>query len=355
MKTILYEQHLSLGAKMVDFGGWQMPIQYKGIISEHIAVRQHVGIFDVSHMGRISIEGKDAGKLLEYLSTNYIIKKPDGSATYTVWCNESGMCLDDLIIYKISSSNFFIVVNAGNRQKDLDHLKHHAAKFDVIITDYYQDGGILAVQGPKADALVSHVFPTAASLKPMHFISDHYENEEIFVARTGYTGEDGFEIYASNAITKKLWDKLLEDGKQFSIEPIGLGARDTLRLEMGYALYGHEINETITPTESVSTWTVKFDKDDFIGKKSLEATPAKRHEYGIVLENKGIPREGCEVFDTSGNLIGKVSSGTFSPSLNQGIAIVLVEKNLHEGDNVDVKIRQHLCRAKVIKLPFYKA
>ncbi|MBA3817220.1 MAG: glycine cleavage system aminomethyltransferase GcvT, partial [Parachlamydiaceae bacterium] len=338
MKTALYAEHLALGAKMVDFGGWEMPIQYKGIIHEHLVVRQNVGIFDVSHMGRIIIEGNDAECLLNNLSTN-VINKFDGSATYTVWCDLDGMCVDDLIVYKENSHHFFIVVNAGNRQKDLMHLKQQAMGWDVTITDTYEDGGILAIQGPLAAKLIFSLFPQASSLKHMHFISSSYEGQEILIARTGYTGEEGFEIYASNAATVNLWNLLLKEGQKYQIEPIGLGARDTLRLEMGYALYGHEISATIAPTESVSAWTVKLSQHDFLGKpklQSLEMLSTKRHAYGIILQDKGIAREGCEVFNL-GTLIGKVTSGTFSPSLNQAIAIVLVEKNLQEGDSVDVK------------------
>lgn len=354
MKTALYEKHLALGAKLVDFGGWEMPIQYKGIIHEHLIVRQHVGMFDVSHMGRIIIEGKEAEQLLDYLSTNTIRNKSDGSATYTVWCNHDGKCIDDLIVYKENPHKFFIVVNASNRQKDLNYLKQQAMGRDVNITDTYHNGGILAVQGPQAIALITLLFPQAKTLKHMHFMPISYEGEEIFIARTGYTGEEGFEIYASNDATVQLWHLLLKEGEQYHLEPIGLGARDTLRLEMGYALYGHEISETIAPIESVSAWTVKADKRDFVGKQSLEILPMKRHEYGIILQDKGIARKGFDVFNLEGVHIGKVTSGTFSPSLNQAIAIVLVEINLQENDNVDVKIRQHLCRATITKLPFYK-
>lgn len=352
MKTALYEEHLALGAKMAAFGDWEMPIQYKGIIHEHLTVRNHAGIFDVSHMGRIIIEGKDAESLLDFLSTNVIQSKSNGSAIYTVWCDNNGKCLDDLIVYKETNQKFFIIVNAANRQKDLNHLKQQASNLDVIITDTYNDGGILAIQGPKAASVINLLSPQASNIKPMHFGEVAYENQKVLIARTGYTGEDGFEIYASNETTVKLWHFFLRKGQPYNLEPIGLGARDTLRLEMGYALYGHEINETIAPTESVSAWTVKSGKHDFLGKGSLEAIPAKRHEYGVILQDKGIAREGFEVFDAMGSNIGKVTSGTFSPSLNQAIAIVLVVKNLQEGDNVDIKIRQNLCRATVVHLPF---
>lgn len=339
---------------MVEFCGWEMPIQYKGIIQEHMAVRQHAGIFDVSHMGRINVEGSDAEAFLDYLSTNKITGKQDGSATYTVWCDEKGMCVDDLIVYRESSSKFFVIVNAGNRQKDLKHIQNYAKDWKVQITDRYQEDGIVSIQGPRAEELVISQFPEAGDVKPMHFTSTYYHGDRIILSRTGYTGAGGFEIYAPNEAIVKLWDQFFEAGKEVGIEPIGLGARDTLRLEKGYALYGHELSELIAPTESVSAWTVKRDKGEFLGKEALEVLEkqsSKRNEYGIVLEDKGVAREGYAVL-SGGQVIGKVTSGTFSPSLNRAIAIVLVERNFKEGDSVDIQIRQNLCHGTISKLPF---
>lgn len=355
MQTSLLEAHRALGGKIVDFYGWQMPVQYKGVIQEHLAVRSGIGIFDVSHMGRIIIEGLGAEALLDYLSTNNITDKQDGSATYTVWCNESGTVVDDLIVYKESDTRFFVVVNAANREKDLAHLLHYSTARDVIIHDHYHEDGILAIQGPKTIELISSLFPEAADLEPMHFVSVPYEGQEIIISRTGYTGETGVEVYAPDALIAKLWDLFLKKGQPYGIEPIGLAARDTLRLEMGYALYGHELSDQIMPIESVSAWTVKWDKPDFLGKKALEAIRKSnqyRHEYGVVLSDKGIAREGYLVFQ-KGIKIGVVTSGTFSPSLKKGIAIVLVEKKLDEGDSVDIQIRQNFCSGHVIRLPFY--
>ncbi len=352
---MLYEAHRAQGAKLVEFSGWEMPIQYKGIIHEHQVVRTKVGLFDVSHMGRIIVEGRQAEALLDYLSTNDIAGKQDGTCTYTVWCDALGMCVDDLIIYRQTATKFFIIVNAGNRQKDLHHLQHYASGWDVKIIDRYQDDGILALQGPRAMDVMATLFSEVHTIKPMHFIAADYQGQEIIISRTGYTGAGGFEIYAPNTAMVELWNLLLKAGAGYGIEPIGLGARDTLRLEMGYALYGHEISDHIAPTESVSAWTVKWHKPDFLGKAALEVlqqSPTKRSEYGIVLTDKGIAREGYEVFK-DGQLIGKVTSGTFSPSLNQAIAIVLVDINLQAGHNIDVQIRQQLCRGHVIKQPFY--
>lgn len=355
-QTALHDSHLALGAKMVDFGGWSMPVQYKGILQEHQAVRSHVGLFDVSHMGRIAVEGLGAEALLDYLSTNTIYGKKNGTATYTVWCDEAGHAIDDLIVYKESPTKFFVVANASNREKDLDHLLRYSVPRDVIINEKYDEEGILALQGPNALPLIQSLFPEAKDLQPMHFIAVEREGVSIIISHTGYTGEKGVEIFAPNKTIVALWRKLLEAGKPFGIEPVGLGARDTLRLEMGYALYGHELSEAIAPVESVSHWTLKEGKGDFVGKKALEqliASGKKRSQYGVILEGKGIPREGYPVMQ-KGKQIGTITSGTFSPSLQKGIGIVFVEKNLKDGDSVEIAIRQSGHPAKVTNLPFYK-
>lgn len=351
MRTALYDRHKALSGKMVEFCGWEMPIQYRGIIHEHQAVRDNVGIFDVSHMGRILVEGKDAERFLDYASTNRIEGKHDLSATYTVLCNPTGGSVDDVLIYKENPQRYFLIVNAGNRMKDLEHLQQQSKDFDVVIKDLFNAEGILAIQGPKAAAFLTPYFPDIKTLRKMHFCSTVHQGQDIILSRTGYTGEDGFEIYAPNKAIVQLWDILLKDG----IEPIGLGARDTLRLEMGFALYGHELNDTISPTESVSAWTVKWDRP-FLGKEPLlrlEESPAKRSEHGIKLIDKGIAREGYEVFK-DGNSIGKVTSGTHSPSLNTAIAIVLVKGRLQEGNLVDVMIRNNPAKAEVVNMPFYQ-
>lgn len=354
MKTALYERHCALSAKIVDFFGWEMPLQYRGVIEEHRTVRLKVGIFDVSHMGRISIKGKDAESFLDYISTNKIAGKPNNSATYTVWCNRNGYCVDDVIIYKEDHLNFFVIVNAGNREKDLNHLMQEGRSFQVEIQDHYATDGIVAIQGPYADQLVSSIFSQSHELKSMNFCKLDYNGTSIIISRTGYTGAGGFEVYAPHATIISLWDLLLSRGAMYGIEPIGLGARDTLRLEMGYALYGHEISEEIAPIESVSAWTVKFDKTDFLGKialQLLEKNPAKRSEYGIVLLDPGIARSGYEVFKND-EKIGIVTSGTHSPSLNQAIAIILVNSSLKEGEIVEIQIRKNRCRAQIVKIPF---
>lgn len=356
MRPPLYEMHSRLGAKIVDFSGWEMPIQYQqGILAEHEAVRKQVGLFDVSHMGRLLIEGNEAEKFLDYLSTNQIQGKGNTTATYAVWANEAGGCVDDVIIYKENETHFFVIVNAGNRDKDLAHVMKYAKHFDVTVTSRYHDEGILALQGPNALVLIEECFPEAASLKPFHFMRIDFEGQPIIISRTGYTGEKGVEIYTPIPFLETLWEQLLTSGKKYGIQPIGLGARDTLRLEMGYALYGHELSETIAPIESVSAWTIKWDKTDFLGKATLEKmrnSKAHRHAYGAILTDKGIAREGYPVYKDD-EIIGKVTSGGYAPSLNQSVALILVEDELKVGDHIFIEIRNKKCTATIVKLPFY--
>lgn len=354
MKTALYSRHIDLGAKIVSFAEWEMPIQYKSILEEHQAVRQAAGLFDVSHMGRISVEGKEAENFLDYLSTNKVIDKQDGTAVYTVWCNAQGGCVDDVIIYRQDKEHFFVIVNAGNRQNDLQHLIEQAKNFDVTIQDHFEDEGILALQGPRAKEILSIFIPAVHQLKSMHFIQE----KDVIISSTGYTGELGFELYGSQDQIVRWWDRLLEEGQKIGLLPVGLGARDTLRLEMGFALYGHELSRTIAPNESVSAWTIKWQKEKFLGKEALSALEnaqpsKKRFSYGIILKDPGIAREGYSIWK-EGKEIGIVTSGSFSPSLNKSIALILVESALKEGDEVIVKIRQKESRAQIAQLPFVR-
>jgi aminomethyltransferase len=355
MQTALYSRHLQLNAKMVDFAGWLMPIYYKGILLEHQTVRERVGIFDVSHMGKIEIFGPDAELFLNYLSTNYIVDKDSYTATYTVWCDSSGKAIDDVIVYRQSLTSFFVVVNASNRQKDLNHLRHLAINFKVAIQPQFEDCGMIALQGPLAIDLIDALFPSVKHLKPMTWIEIR-EYKSLIISRTGYTGAGGFEFYGSNQEIVVLWDQLLEAGNHLGIEPIGLGARDTLRLEMGFALYGHEISEKIAPIESVSAWSVKWNKGDFLGKnalKELEQSSQKRFAYGVKLKEPGIAREGYPVFKDQ-KQIGVVTSGSMSPTLNEAIALILVNQSLEMGALVNIQIRQTQCLAEIVSLPFIR-
>lgn len=351
MKTPLYDEHVQLGAKLVDFAGYEMPIQYRGIVQEHLTVREKVGIFDVSHMGRIEIKGVDAERFVDYLATNRIAGKSIGSATYAVLCNETGGCVDDVIFYRIQPETFFLVANASNCQKDLEHIQKMSSGFQVEIQEHFKTEGILALQGPNALPLLSKIFPKAAEMKPMRVMEEEFQDESIFIASTGYTGEKGVEFLVPHSVLKSLWNTLLRKGEAFGIAPIGLGARDTLRLEMGFALYGHELSDTIAPTESVSGWTVKLNKEQFVGKDSLIKLEDPRAEFGISFEGPGVPREGYLVFQED-KQIGVVTSGTFSPSLKKGIALVLGEKGI-SGD-VEIQIRKHRAKGKVVPLPFYR-
>lgn len=354
MKTALYEKHRGSGARFVDFSGWEMPLYYRGINEEHLAVRTRAGLFDVSHMGRISIEGPDAEAFMDYLSANKIKGKKELSATYTVLCSSGGGCVDDTIIYRIDSERFFMVANAANRQKDLGHLQEYSKNYKVAITPRFENEGILAIQGPASAAIVGAIFPGSRSLTHMHFIETTYLEHRLFLSRTGYTGADGFELYAPNEILESLWDLLMQYGVPHGILPVGLGARNTLRMEMGYALYGHEIDETIAPTESVAAWSVKQDKQDFLGKSALvalEKSHTKRSEFGIVLKDPGVIRDDYLLFK-DGEEVGKVTSGCYSPTLKQSIGLILCHKHMQPGYPVKVQIRKQFCDAEVVDLPF---
>lgn len=347
MKFHLYEKQVALGAKMVDFAGFEMPLQYAGIIEEVRAVREVAGLFDVSHMGRISVRGERSEEFLDYLSTNKICGKKELTATYTVLSNRQGGAVDDVLIYKISPTHFFMIVNASNREKVLAHLKKYLWK-GIVIEDHFKEGGILALQGPKATLFAEKIFP---EVKPMHFKVSFFGGEEVIVSGTGYTGAGGLEFYGNLKNITALWDRLLlEEG----LKPAGLGARDLLRLEKGYALYGHELREDIAPNESVSSWTIKWDGRDFLGKSAmeiLEKSSTKRKQYGLILEEPGIAREGYPVLK-NGVKVGLVTSGNFSPTLKKSIAIVMISGTFQETDRIEVIIREKKVKAKETPLPF---
>jgi aminomethyltransferase len=353
MKTALYDHHVAQNGKMVEFCGWEMPVQYdKGVIHEHHAVRNGVGIFDVSHMGRVDIVGPDAEPFIDYLVTNTITGKKNLSATYAVLTSSAGGCVDDVLVFKEDETTFFLVVNAGNRDKDLTHIREHAGGFNVTITPRYDDQGILALQGPHSKEMMETLLPEAANIRMMRFASTTYEGESIIISRTGYTGAFGYEIYASNTLIPSLWNTFVTQGA----EPIGLGARDTLRMEMGFALYGHELTDDIAPTETVAAWTVKMNKNRFVGKEALEAlekSAGKRFEYGVILKDKGVAREGCDVY-VDDTCIGQTTSGGHSPTLNESIAIILVNTPLKEGDHLKLQVRKRQLAAVVTPLPIVK-
>lgn len=356
MKTILYDRHLALGAKMVAFGDWEMPLYYKGTVAEHLAVRNRVGLFDVSHMGRIDIEGENASLFMEYLCTKHITEQPNSSSSYAVMCHPSGGAVDDTIVYRIASNHYFIVANANNREKDLQHIMRYSHHFGCKVTSRFADIGIIALQGPQSPDVVEEVLKVTIALRAMQFAFVPFDNSEILISRTGYTGSVGYEFFAPLDVLGQLWDALLQTRRAPDILPCGLAARDTLRLEAGYALYGHELSDDIAPTESVSAWTVNWKKGDFVGKEALlhlENSFNKRAQYGIRLLDPGIAREGSQVWKGQ-RRIGVVTSGTHSPSLNCSIAIIMVTGTLAFGETVEVEIRGRKAKARVVKLPFVK-
>lgn len=355
MKTFLYDQHQALGARFVNFGGWEMPLNYQSVVKEQQQVRKSVGIFDISHMGRIFVEGLEAADFLDYLSTNRIKEMAIGKAIYTVFCNLKGGAVDDLIIYRHQRNHFSVVVNASNRDKDLKHLQLQAKNFDVQVTPHFESEGILAIQGPLSKELLSSFFSEITDLKFMNSIQAKWSHSSLFISRTGYTGELGYEIYGKKEALASLWTTLLEQDK-VDIKPIGLAARDILRLEMGFVLYGHELSETIAPNESLAFWTIKWDKEDFLGKDALEKLnqdSSKRSQHGFVLQESAIARPGMHV-KINGKQKGIVTSGGFSPSLQKSIGILMLEGKLEPTDQVSIEIRNREVPAQVVGFPFYK-
>jgi len=351
--TPLYEDHIKLGAKMIEFAGYYMPLQYEGIVAEVNMVRKEVGMFDVSHMGEFLCEGPDAINFANYVVTNDFGSIGFGDVIYTAMCNEKGGFVDDLLVYKIAPEKVMFVVNAANITKDFNHLSNLAQKFNITLKDISDETGLIAVQGPKAqEKLQPH---TNLNLEDIGFYS--FAEGEIFgvkgiISRTGYTGEDGFELYLPANETPFVWRKLLEIG----IKPAGLGARDVLRLEAGLLLYGNDMDDTVTPLEAGISWAVKFEKGDFHGKEALlkqKEEGLKRRLRGLTFESKLVPRHGMEVYK-DGQKIGYITSGTFSPTLNRPIAFALVDANIKLGDIVQVLIRDKYVDGTVIKTPFYR-
>lgn len=361
-KTHLYDFHAQNG-KTVSFAGFEMPIWYKGIIPEHLAVRKNVGIFDVTHMGRVIITGPDAETFLDYVTTNDVSALDTLSAHYSVMCNEGGGTKDDFVLSRQEKSKFFMVYNAANREKNCSWLMKQTTRFKVQVEDVSDNIAMFAVQGPAAQKTLQKT-STEDLNKIGRFkctwtkISGH----EAFVSRTGYTGEDGFEVFIWNTPVSKpqkavnVWKSILEAGKEFNIEPCGLGARDTLRLEAGMCLYGNDLDENISPLEARLGFVVKLQKDDFIGKENLlkqKNDGIKRRRIGLKMLEAGVPRPKHEVFKKE-KKIGYITSGTFSPLLKHGIAMAYVEnEQAVEGEIVNVKIRHRQTNAEFVKFPFY--
>jgi len=356
--TALTDKHISLGAKMVPFAGYNMPVQYEGINAEHATVRKAVGVFDVSHMGEFILKGENALDLIQRVISNDASKLYDGKVQYAYLPNEDGGIVDDLLIYRIDEKTYMLVVNASNIEKDWNWI----SKFNtngVEMHNISDKTSLLAVQGPKAaEALQSLTEIDLASMEYYTFTKGVFAGvENVVVSATGYTGAGGFEIYCDNEHAEKVWDAVFEAGAAFNIKPIGLGARDTLRLEMGFCLYGNDIDDTTSPIEAGLGWVTKFTKT-FTNSEALLAQKeagVKRRLIGFEMIERGIPRHDYEIVDEAGTVIGKVTSGTQSPSLQKAIGMGYVAKeNAKEGSDIYISIRNNNIKAKVVKFPFYK-
>lgn len=357
-KTALYQKHVDLSAKMVPFAGYQMPVSYEGVIAEHHNVREKLGVFDVSHMGEFWVEGSEAIDLLQYVTSNDVSKLVDGQAQYTCLPNTQNGIVDDLILYRFNAEKYLLVVNASNIDKDWTWISTHN-KFDAKLKNASEEYSLLAVQGPKAiEAMQSLTDVDLSSIKFYHFkVAEFAGEKDVIISATGYTGSGGFELYVKNESAEEVWNKVLEAGKEFGIKPIGLAARDTLRLEMGYCLYGNDIDDTTSPLEAKLGWITKFDTN-FINKQNL----LKQKEDGIVrklvafeLIDKGIPRKDYPILDQDLHPIGYVTSGTQSPILNKAIGLGYVKTGFDKiDDKILIQVRKKHLEAKIVRLPFYK-
>jgi aminomethyltransferase len=350
-RTPLYEEHKSLGARLVDFAGWEMPVQYEGIKAEHNAVRNHAGLFDVSHMGEVVFRGPDAEEAVQRLVTRDVTRQETGQAGYSAVCYEDGGTVDDVIVYR-RPDDFLVVVNASNREKDLEHFRENTQDLDVEVADESDDWALLAVQGPEAAGILQDFTDADLSnLKPFRFVEGAIGGAKTSISRTGYTGEDGFELYLSPDDAPHLWRELLEAGAT----PAGLGARDTLRLEAGMCLYGNELDPETTPLEAGIDFAVHLDKEqEFIGQEALRREKEEglgKKLVGFEVEGRGIARHDYPVRAGEEN-VGRVTSGTLSPTLGKAIGLALVSPGVE--DRFEVLIRDRPVEAHAVQLPFYK-
>jgi aminomethyltransferase len=356
--TPLNAVHRALGAKMVDFGGWDMPVQYSGIVDEHKTVRTAAGLFDVSHMGEIEVRGPQAAALVDFVSTNAVAKLQDGQAHYSALLYPHGGFVDDILVHRVAPDHFFLCVNASNQEKDYEHIRSQAAGFEAEVEYASERYAQIAVQGPKALETLAKL--TDVPLEPIRyywFADGEVSGVPARIARTGYTGEDGFEIYTAPAEAARIWDLLLEAGAEFGIKPCGLGARNTLRLESKMALYGHEIHASITPFEAGLGWIVKLDKGDFVGRQALlkqKERGVTRKLVGFEMTGRGIGRDGYEVL-LDGAGAGWVTSGSPAPTLCRNIGLCyLPVAHAKPGTRIQVLIRNQAVDAITVETPFYK-
>ena len=358
-ETALTETHKALGAKMVPFAGYMMPVSYEGVNIEHQTVREGVGVFDVSHMGEFLIEGPRALELIQKVTSNDASKLEVGRAQYSCLPNKTGGIVDDLIVYRVKPETYLLVVNASNIDKDWAHISKYNDAIGAEMRNISEAYSLLAIQGPKAsEAMQSLTSVDLAGIPFYHFVVGDFAGiPHVIISATGYTGSGGFEIYCKNEEVQQVWDKVLEAGASYGIKPIGLAARDTLRLEMGYCLYGNDIGDTTSPLEAGLGWITKFTKD-FVNREALAAQKeagVARKLVGFELNQKGIPRQGYPILDREGNPIGKVTSGTMAPSLGKGIGLGYVSvAHANPGATVYIQIRKNRLQATGVKTPFYK-
>nr|WP_263313186.1 glycine cleavage system aminomethyltransferase GcvT [Mammaliicoccus sp. Marseille-Q6498] len=356
-KTPLYQTYVDQGAKVIDFSGWALPVQFSSIKEEHNAVRNEVGIFDVSHMGEILVTGEDAFKFVQYVLTNDVSNLTETKAQYTTLCNDLGGVIDDLVVYKLADSVYLLVVNAGNSDKDFEWLKHIDG-YSVNVENKSSEYGQLAIQGPKARDIIQNLVDLDVSdMKMFEFKQDvKLFGKDVILSQSGYTGEDGFEVYCKAEDTKEIWDGFINEG----VTPCGLGARDTLRLEAALPLHGQDLSEDITPYEAGIGFAVKpLIEEDFIGKsvlKDQKENGTKRKSIGIEMIEKGIARTDYEILDLDGNKIGYVTSGTQSPSTGKSIAMGLIEKDAFELEKeILIQVRKRQVKAKIVKKSSFKS
>lgn len=365
-KVVLHDVHEALGAKMVPFAGYLMPVSYKGITPEHLAVRNQAGLFDVSHMGEFIVKGKEAFDLVQHISSNNVKRLEIGDVQYSCIPNLEGGIVDDMLVYRLPEDRcadgeraYMLVVNASNAEKDLNWINTHNT-FDATVEDISDSCGLLALQGPKAvDILRSLTDVPVDEIEYYHFRKGSLAGlDNVIISATGYTGAGGFELYVRNEQLAPLWDAVMEAGKDHGLEPAGLGARDTLRLEMGYCLYGNDIDDTTNPYEAGLGWITKSKKGDFLTKDILlekRAETRTRRLTGFILEGRRVPRNGYEIQDEAGNVIGHVTSGTSSPSLEKAIGMGYVaSEHTAEGTTIFINMGKKVAPAVVTKLPFYK-
>ena len=356
-RTPLYDEHVKLGAKIVDFAGWEMPVYYSSIIDEHNATRTKCGIFDVSHMGEITVKGKNSSTFLKILIPTDFAKLEEKKSMYSVFCNENGGVIDDLFIYMVTRDEYIVVVNAGTIEKDFNWMQKNLID-DVEIENISDKTAKIDLQGPLSKKILSEIIKDSRleEMKRFRFDNFIYKNINIIISNSGYTGESGFEIYIDNSLAASMWNDLLTSGKKYGILPVGLGARDSLRLESSYSLYGHELSDTITPVEGGIKWIVSS-KEEYIAKKILadqKENGASRESIAFKMTGKGIPREGYKIFHNNIE-IGYATSGGFGPTLKNGIGLALVKSgSAKTGDAITVLIREKHIEAVVAEKPFYK-